>query len=339
MGVTCRGAECRQLGIDAQGDEGRDRDVASTSGSARRGEFPPDDVLVKHAFAIIKQTQSWIARQLRDDAANALRPYVTGGKELLALDLTSESLARDLLLRAYGGTSRIRILGEESLWETSIDLSSESRLVVILDMVDGTDLLARRLSNWCSAMVFLWRREILAAFVGLPGEGIYYATHSDARAFIKPPGRSDAQAVSGPTLDAQLATASISFYGQKAKNFLSLADRRSFREALRKTSKRKPGPRLYNLGGNPMMMRLIDGKRRIDAVIDVEGQLPHDAVPGAFIARRAGATLLDLHGAEIDEAALATALLRPADPASELRYVLAGSRALARELVGALARR
>jgi fructose-1,6-bisphosphatase/inositol monophosphatase family enzyme len=55
--------------------------------------------------------------------------------------------------------------------------------------------------------------------------------------------------------------------------------------------------RIYNLGGNPMMLKVAE--RTIDAVFEVVGQHPHDVVPGAYIARQAGAIVKDLQGNDL----------------------------------------
>jgi fructose-1,6-bisphosphatase/inositol monophosphatase family enzyme len=249
---------------------------------------------------------------------------------LLVVDLIAERNTARRLRRAFGGKSRIHVLGEESLRNPALNLAGENRLVALLDMVDGTDLLARGLSNWCSAMIFYQRGRILAAFIGVPQEGVYFATHKTRRAFKKPPGRAGIMPVRGPNHRARLNGASLCYYGQKLKNFLAVTEHEGLRRALEALRSAKPGPRIYNLAGNPMMMRLIDGNVRMDAVFDIEGQLPHDVIPGAYIAQRAGATLRDLNGKDID---LARSLLKPAHNDSELKYVLAASKTLCSELV------
>lgn len=54
-------------------------------------------------------------------------------------------------------------------------------------------------------------------------------------------------------------------------------------------------------------MQLIDGSKRIDAVIEPFGQLPHDMVAGAFICRQAGAVIVDPSGNELDLGAVLSA--------------------------------
>jgi len=88
--------------------------------------------------------------------------------------------------------------------------------------------------------------------------------------------------------------------------------------------KEKLGFRIYNFGGNPMMVKIPD--RSVDVVFDVFGQEPHDVVPGAYIATQAGAVLTDLDGKTID---LGEVLLKPRE---KIRYVLAATDSLAAQL-------
>jgi fructose-1,6-bisphosphatase/inositol monophosphatase family enzyme len=86
-----------------------------------------------------------------------------------------------------------------------------------------------------------------------------------------------------------------------------------------------------------MMMKLIDPicheAHGIDAVFDVAGQKPHDVVPGAYIALKAGACMRKIDGTTLSLADLENALLRPAD--QRLKYVLTGTAALCDEMIQA----
>lgn len=303
--------------------------------SARKtkGAFSPAR-LIDPALRIIHHVQDWIATELRDDPIGSLESVRIGKKPMLTIDLMVERNTANRLRAAFGGPEKVHVLGEESLRNPGIDLSRDKRLIVLLDMVDGTDLLARGLSNWCSAMVFFKNKKILASFVGIPTEGIFFATDHRDGAFVKPPGNAPFRPVSGPQTRSTLKNASMCFYGQKPKNFLAVAEHPAIINSMKKIrSSPRAGHRIYNLAGNPMMMRMIDGQRKIDAVFDIEGQLPHDVVPGAYIAQKAGAVMRDIQGKTIE---LARSLLRPAHKASELKYVIAGSKNLTKELLGIL---
>jgi len=135
------------------------------------------------------------------------------------------------------------------------------------------------------------------------------------------------------TLDRELpeetAQIAICFYAQKHKHFASIPSGLS---AWVKKTIARDRLRIYNLAGNPMMVRLANGEH-IHAVFEHLGQYPHDAAPGAFIGLKAGAHLLDITGHKISVEDLAKLLLKPC---AKLKYVLSCNEELARQLAGAL---
>jgi fructose-1,6-bisphosphatase/inositol monophosphatase family enzyme len=164
------------------------------------------------------------------------------------------------------------------------------------------------------------------------------------RAFVLRP-RQVASPVAGCSQVEEIEDASVCFYGQKIENFLSLPE--CFGKNLLSLNRRKVKKanekipfRIYNIAGIPMMMKMADhrvGKAHgIDVVFDLEGQKPHDVVPGAFIAKKAGAVLKDLGDKEITFGQLEDLLLRPAS--TELRYVLAATEKLSSRMIRALTR-
>ena len=92
--------------------------------------------------------------------------------------------------------------------------------------------------------------------------------------------------------------------------------------------------RIYDLAGAPMMMKLADHRVRnaggVDAVFDVKGQKPHDFVPGAFIAKKAGAIIRYRNGKEISYEDLEDSLR---DFDTRTKYVIACTRKLSDELL------
>src|SRR2546429_554260 len=135
---------------------------------------PPFDMalIIKAALTTIRAVQRDVQADVASDPAEAFECLWIGvrRKPLVAVDLTAERSATRRLrnkLRRYAPIIR----GEESLHASEWDLGEETRLTILLDMVDGTDLLKRGLSNWCSAIVFYHQGRIVAAFVGLPNEG------------------------------------------------------------------------------------------------------------------------------------------------------------------------
>ena len=250
-------------------------------------------------------------------------------KPILAVDKYAEFTCQEKL---YTYFPNIRVYGEEKLRDESLDLRNTQEMVALLDMVDGTDLLERGLSNWCSAAIFYHPRQgILGAYVGIPSDGVYYAIEG-VGAYKQPMGRGQRVKLKGVSGKRKIKNASICFYGQAIDNFLSVAVKRKFikhLKQLRSNSRGKLKTRIYNIGGNPMMIKLAEGQ--VDAVFDLRGQYPHDVAPGAFIAKEAGAIFKDLKGNDID---LLKALLQPAK--TKIKYILASTPSLFKEIQAAL---
>jgi len=218
-------------------------------------------------------------------------------------------------------------------------------LAALLDMLDCSDLLKRKLGNWCSAATVFeaGATKIITALVGMPNKEIYFTKHSQPEcAFVRVPGETCGEHKTSEVRleprNVKLQDASISFYGQKPGRLSSFVSSKTkvgrWLKHISKVmgAKKKdydcPQLRIYTLAGNPMMIGLIEG--RIDAVVEMSGQKCHDVVPGFIIALRAGAVLKDLSNKDITEERIATSLQ---NPKSEFAYVLACSENLASQLV------
>lgn len=271
---------------------------------------------------------------LKFGRAHAIQRVQISGKDkdnvTTAVDVFAERAFMAEIYDTFEG--RIPVYGEESLQDKTLDLSGQECPVAIVDMVDGTDLLALGIWLWCSAVVFFLpsQRRILAAIVGDPFGRVYYAlgpgkafvTDSDKREESVECVLASSRRITPGTGPERLQDAFFCFYGQKSANLLSVVKRRSLVKSMH---------RIYNFAGNPMMVKVADGT--MSCVFELIGQYPHDVVPGAFIAECAGATLTDLSGNRID---LAQALLRPAAQDSRLKYILACKPALGKKLRSAL---
>ena len=81
-----------------------------------------------------------------------------------------------------------------------------------------------------------------------------------------------------------------------------------------------------------MICKVADGS--VDAVFELVGQKPHDVVPGAFIARCAGAVVKDLNNNPLP---LEEALLTP--NTGRLKYIISATEDLYQELRTEVVRR
>ncbi len=267
---------------------------------ASQGSFDLD-IITKAAIHTIQTVQQQVDEDIATDPVSAFEPLAIGtrGKPLLAIDLVAERNAARELHRALASYSLL-VLGEESLRDQDLDLTAEQRLVVLV-----------------------------------PHDAIYFATNESSypRKYRYHGGPAMLR-VSGPSAVKTIEDSSLAFYGQKPSNLSSVVDSGLFAylahlHHVHSETRRELKTRVYNIAGNPIAMKLIDGPSRVDAVFDLHGQAPHDIVPGAFIAQKAGASFCDLNGRPID---LNQILLRPADRKARLRYILASTQQLSVQL-------
>jgi len=239
----------------------------------------------------------------------------------------------------------ILVLGEE-IGKYPDTLENENRLVAFVDPLDGTDLVVKGFGNWCLALLFFdpAHRKIIASIIGHSSGEVYYATDRGAwkeKTITIFDGASKwdhtkpTNLTRNPSQIIDIENASICFYGQKPKNFLSFAKKDKFLSLLEIFGTRMTdGPdhprerlnmRLYNFGGNPMMAKLANGD--VDAVLGLSPAQVHDVIPGAYIAKQAGALFTDLQNQPIN---LVQALLKPE---KRLEYLLTASEALHKQLL------
>jgi len=300
-----------------------------------------------------------IVRQLldhyRDRANTSLNPMgdLKSGKRMLTVDKDAERSFERILDTFHDGRFKdIEFYGEESLGEGPIDLSDIDGTCVLVDALDGSDLYERNLGNWCSAATFFTPSKpvgerIRAAIVGLPNGSTYFATDTDSNVRVVRTPKAAEELVRGTSHLENIEEASVCFYGQKIGGLLEtcgfpiwsdLYERERTKNSPKSGKPKKDKKlrlRIYNLGGMPMMMKMIDKVAEngacIDAVVDFIGQKAHDVVPGAFLVRKAGAQVADLNGAAITINRLEELLLKP--NTERLKYVIACSKKLKDKIV------
>jgi len=290
----------------------------------------PENDLLLAGFAIVETICKWgnlrpegLAKFLSKEKLN----YKDPNNVAKTIDKTAHNYTV-LTLRAQFGES-LFVYGEEA--RTPASLKNCRPTVAIIDAVDGTDLLARRFANWCSAMIFFHPKQhrILAAIVGHSSGDIYYA--SSKGAFKRTSDGKKKLLKRNPDERLALSQASVCFYGQKPRSFLNLGKYQSgvFLSKLGEFAalaekKKSLDFRLYNFAGNPMMVKMPE--RTVDVVFEVSGQRAHDVIPGVYIAMQAGAIFTDLNGSPIDPV---TALETPKE---KIRYILSATKSLATEM-------
>lgn len=301
--------------------------------------FSDYDTLKNAGVRVTRAVRRIVSEENERDPADTFLPIKIGVRDeaAKAIDLFAEFVFRREIIKVFQQEGHdITVLGEEKLKNEDLDLSAEPGIFALADIVDGTDLLERGLSNWCSAVVFFEPaaepdNRILGSFVALPDDNVYYALHSETGAFVA--GVNSTRESRGPSSVTRLQEASLYFYGQKVSRLVDLMASEIFGN-LQSAVNDDPRTRIYNLAGNPIAARLIDDRAPlvagIDAIFEAKGQRAHDCVPGLYIALKGGARLSDWGGQSISVGDLSESLLRP--HRSRLAYVLASTEELRNSL-------
>lgn len=323
--------------------------MATVYSPTRSKKFTAAD-LQEVGIVAIERVLRAVSEQMSAQPDVSLRTVTieSSNKKALVVDLQAEdTFATTVRTFKNKRFAEVEIFGEERLGREKIALHDHPGTCVLVDAIDGTDLFERGLGNWCSAAIFFTPsnpvgRRIRTAVVGLPDRSIYFASDEEEGVFVKRP-RGETTLVNGPSKNTNLRSASICFYGQKQKNFMAVASLPLWGLLVEPSVDGQNQPpdkaRIYDLAGIPMMMKLIDpicaGAASIDAIFDLPGQKPHDVVPGAFLAKKAGATLLNLDGTELTYEHLEEVMLEPNN--RRLKYILTSTNELAQQFISALA--
>lgn len=308
-------------------------------------DLPSDKEIIKKAKLLVTKSIQYINIQFQEKIGlDVIRP---SHKEInnitRGIDQWVHNFYHTELKNTFG--DKIIIAGEEAKGKKRW---RKGQIVASIDAIDGTDLLWRGLYNWCTAVAFFIPNErLIATMVGVPSGVVYHADESGAYKTEIVGKRMYKRKIKIPQNTPEtIIESSLCFYGQKATNFLSLFERQAFYQLLKdirdKESKakniRSPKKkekytvpfRIYDLGGNPMMIRLIEGT--VDTVLEVKGHKLYDFIPGAYIAMKAGAYWGDLLKRKIDDEYIKKNLLSYPNPA-KLRYILSCSEKLYEEWV------
>lgn len=335
----------------------------------------PIEILCEINLKVFRSILEKIIIDVAEQPEDALETHPRGirynkPKNALIIDVDAQrqyksQLNKELTKKHF---SKITIYGEEDFERESPDLSSVKGIAGLVDMLDGSDLLERGLSNWCSAACFFKPsaesgNKILGAFVGMPNGEVYYSTiENEKDVFVRPYKKEDENLPHLDTIEKHflretLENASICFYGQKVSSLRktinatpNLWDHLGKLEENRNsviTEKKARGEklnnedtkidfRIYNLNGIPMVIRLIDYRikvnRKIDIVFNITGQSPHDVVPGLYLAMKLGAIVINLtNHKKMKLEDLEESLMRPAE--NKLYYAVISNQVLANEVL------
>ncbi|MDO8805499.1 MAG: inositol monophosphatase family protein [Elusimicrobiota bacterium] len=296
------------------------------------------DDIVSRIVAVIVLVIRTIKNDVKLNPASSLRTFASQKKSALEIDLFAQGLLRMHFQKIFKQAKLVVYIGSEECHELPKGWETHDALI-LTDPIDGTDLFAKDLSNWCCAVVVYKKKRILGAFIGMPNETVYFSTYRINGVRKRVPGIPEPVKVVCPRHDdVKLSETTIAWYGQKIKNLFALVRNKKLlakleeiekAEAANKKNKNEDGKfRILNIAGNPMFMKIIDNHCSVGAVIELLGQKPHDVVPGAYLAQQAGAIFTDLNGKEIN---LSSCLKDPEN--NRVSYILSNSNNTWKELV------
>lgn len=290
---------------------------------------PEPKLILRELLRVCQEVRSSIQKYVSNAPNISYLPVSNPGKDASNLTRTFDGIAEEWFVNGIKPlfAGNVEVLGEESPSLKTAKFHGFQGTVFLGDMVDGSDLLMAGLGNWCSTAVCFSpvRKRILAAVVAHADGRIYFARDDRDGAGVsirfvtpRPPG-TEVSRIQVDRNVKNIFNAKLCHYGQKWQHML--VPDRTFCDAMGDQG------RVYNLGGNPMMAKLAEG--RVHAVFDVTGQSAHDVVPGAYIALKAGAVMSTPGNEPIDESYLYEKLL---EPSKKVKYVLAASEGLRKEI-------
>jgi fructose-1,6-bisphosphatase/inositol monophosphatase family enzyme len=283
------------------------------------------DQVIESCVKVLLKVQREALELVWQDPMRCFEPIYLENQQKPAavVDVVAEWRAAEGLRRCLGKVNPL-VIGEESLRQGFERLDTHTGLVVLLDAIDGTRLLECGWDDWCSAVTVIdgAQRRIICAVVVLPSGVSYFASPSGAGKLRSRGGTFERQTLSVPSIEPTRSKASIAFYGYRQPRFTAVGGR-----VANLHSGSTANPDVFVVGGNPALVRLVDGCRGIDAVVEPVGQAPHDFVAGAYICQQAGGTTMDLSGKTIDFDGLLFA-----GPCQKIAYIAARNPKVAEQL-------
>ncbi len=274
---------------------------------------------VEKCIAALLDNVALIRQQVWENPARCFEEIQmdSQAKSATILDVVAESNLCAALREALHGLNPL-LLSEESLREART--SPHDGVAVLVDALDGTTLIQHGWDSWCAAAT-VWHPSsgaILAAFVAEANGTCHYATSNECGKAIRHRGRLITRSWTARGANSHGGAEAIAFYGYRRNRFDFVGSSLPPNEGS-----------VFTIGGNPALVRMVDGFRRVDAVVEPIGQFPHDIVPGLYLCQRAGVTLIDASGRDLrPESLLAGELHR------KIPFVAAWDPELAKRLLG-----
>jgi myo-inositol-1(or 4)-monophosphatase len=259
-------------------------------------------------------------RQIVLKAMNHVRATMRGSKRLYLketienLDVAKDGLnltkavdkeAEDLIIAALSkkfkkikGINAFTVFSEELGIHTFPEDASEadSDLVIFIDPIDGTEFIESLQGGWCLMAVYDRRaNDVIVAVAGdIFLDRLYWATKSGPPEALDFTTHSWFKLDGGPNPKIDLAGARINFLTTKVSRYRSIAKQTRLLDAIKENNGR------INLSwGSNLIIQVAAGYA--DAAVEfTKGFATYDILPGFFIGKKAGLTILDMKGNPIN---------------------------------------
>ena len=228
-------------------------------------------------ISMVRSAMERIRARMRERSGFDIVCRKVSGDPTREIDLEIESLYVCELKRILGS---VRIKSEESGWVLNDD---NSEFVAIVDPIDGTEMAARQVALFSTAVSILRPDgDLVFSAVGDVGmDQVFWA--DSTRAFL------DDRRLRAPE-ERILANSFL-------VNYSMSADRTNHPEWAVRVLERCA--RFLNYGGPLFLAKIADGT--VDGVLEYQkGYFLYDLLPGLHIARNAGAAVCNLSGEPLD---------------------------------------
>lgn len=267
----------------------------------------------------------------KKDRTNQTKGVDASAEELIIIALTKkfQKLPGMLPFMVFSEELGIAVVPEKSR-------EKDARYVIFIDPIDGTEFIESLQGGWSLMAVYDRKRnEVVCSVAGdIFLNRLYWASRHDDAEALDFTTHSMFRLDGGPNTRHTVAGSRINMLTSKVDRFRSVVGQ----QRLLDTLSRNDG-RINLAGGSNMVIQVAAGYA--DAAVEFyKGFATYDILPGLFIAKQAGMTILDLSGKKLDcrldiEAVFSSYLKDPLKP-YRTKFVVAKSEKLALEIISLL---
>ena len=257
--------------------------------------------IVLKAMNHVRATMRGSKRLRLKEAIENIDVAKDGSNLTKAVDKEAEDLIIAALVKKFKkikGIKAFTVFSEELGIHTFPEDASEadSDLVIFIDPIDGTEFIESLQGGWCLMAVYDRKaNEVIATVAGdIFLDRLYWASKSGSPEALDFTTHSWFKLDGGPNPKTDLAGARINFLTTKVSRYQSVAKQTRLLDAIKENNGR------INLSwGSNLIIQVAAGYA--DAAVEfTKGFATYDILPGFYIGKKAGLTILDMKGNPID---------------------------------------